>query len=92
MDTTDVHVIGLLIVAASAQVERGHFQELYEGFNNCTALRYGKNPERTGVPYNTTWVDIDKCNCGIREALDALDAAIERDWFRPDDGWDRDVR
>lgn len=92
MDAQDVHAVGLLVVAAYAQVERDHFQELYEGFNNCTALRFGKNPERTGVPYSESWVEIELCDCGIREALAALDAAIERDWFRPEDGWDKDVR
>lgn len=46
-----------LIAAARKNVERGHFTELYEGFNNCPAAYApaGRN-----------------CTCGFVEAREAL--------------------
>jgi hypothetical protein len=61
-----------VVAALQTQVERGHFVEQYEGFNDCPATR-GKPPkfdEQRGMA---------ACTCGIRqaiEALEVLDAAI----------------
>jgi hypothetical protein len=55
-------VVAKLIKACEAQIERGHFSELYEGFNDCPA------PQIDGSE------DLSKCDCGIKEAAEALDA------------------
>lgn len=54
-----------LIKALKYQLERGHFFELYEGFNNCTV-----NYERI-----FDLDSIERCCCGIKEAVEALRAA-----------------
>lgn len=61
----------LVVAALRANVERGHFQEAHEGFNDCPAvgnegLIEGK---RKGL---YTDEPLGECECGLVQAADAM--------------------
>lgn len=74
--------IDLLVEAVKVHIDQGHYTT-YEGLEDCPAIEY-KQKKRT--------FNLHHCDCGIVEAIQAIDECIAEGLIDMPSDWDKHVR